>query len=217
MSASAGAQLSSFAPQRTIKLADGWKVQSSANIQATGDVLSTPAASTDGWYDATVPSTLMAVLTHHPSPITTHPSTLFNVSWWYRTTFTTHPSQTTILSFDGLSYRANIWLNGHKIADANEVAGPFRQFAFDITPYVQEQNVLAVEVFRARPGEPNIGFADWNPRPEDESMGLFREVSVKTCGAVSVAHTAVRSKVDSKTLDAAWLTIDTELTNHTDK
>ncbi len=226
MSASAGAQQNSFAPQGTVKLTDGWKVQSSAKIQATGELLSTPAASTDGWYDATVPSTLMAVLTHHPSPLTDYPSTLFNVSWWYRTTFTlnaqqkplnNHPSPTTILSFDGLSYRANIWLNGHKIADANEVAGPFRQFAFDITPYVQEQNVLAVEVFRAQPGEPNIGFADWNPRPADESMGLFREVSLKTCGAVSVAHTAVRSKVDSKTLDAAWLTIDTELTNHTDR
>ncbi len=93
MSASAGAQQNSFAPQGAVKLTDGWKVQSSAKIQATGELLSTPAASTDGWYDATVPSTLMAVLTHHPQPLTDYPSTLFNVSWWYRTTFTLNAQQ----------------------------------------------------------------------------------------------------------------------------
>ena len=203
-----------------------WYVQSSARVQATGDVVSTPRADMAGWYAASVPSTLMGVLVSNgvePEPLTAadyqHADrSQFETSWWYRTTFTLPrqaPDKHVILSFDGINYRANIWLNGHQIATARDVAGPFRQFSFDITPYAQPQNVLAVELFRAQPGEPNIGFVDWNPRPADESMGIFREVTVKTCGGVTVGHTAVQSKVNAETLQEAWLTIVTELTNHT--
>ena len=72
-------------------------------------------------------------------------------------------------------------------------------------------------MFRAQPGEPNIGFADWNPRPADENMGIYREVRVKTCGNVALSHSAVRSRVNTETLNEAWLTIATELRNLSDK
>ena len=230
-------------PANVLKLTNGWQVQSSAKIVvasnqrqgasnqgqgAIGAVLSTPQAQTKGWYQATVPSTLMAVLIANgverealtADDYKVIDRSRFDSSWWYRTTFTLPRRQTdgrVLLSFDGISYRANIWLNGQQIATKEETFGTFRQFTFDITPYVSHENVLAVEVFRAQPGDPNTGFVDWNPRPADESMGLFREVTVKNCDAVSLAHTAVRSKVNKQTLDEAWLTIDTELTNLTDK
>lgn len=208
-------------------LSKGWLVQSSAEVQTTGDVLSTPTANVTGWYEATVPSTIMGVLTTdgiEPEALTAEDyqridKKRFDVSWWYRTTFKveSRSKEHVLLSFDGICYRANIWLNGHLVANKDEVAGTYRQFTFDVTPYVREQNVLAVEVFRAQPGEPNIGFVDWNPRPADESMGIFREVKIKTCGDVSVSHSSVRSRVNTETLEEAWLTIDAELTNHTDK
>ena len=212
----------------TLTLSEGWLVQSSAKVKATGDVLSTPAADVKGWLTATVPSTVMGVLTMdgmEPEALTAADyqridKSRFDVSWWYRTTFRFSQFKIKdhfLLTFDGISYRANIWLNGHLVAGKDEVAGSFRQFSFDVTPYIREQNVLAVEVFRAQPGEPNIGFVDWNPRPADESMGLFREVKVKTCGDVSVSHSSVCSRVNTKTLQEAWLTIDAELTNHTSK
>ena len=47
----------------TQTLATGWQIQSSAKVTATGDVLSTPAADVGGWLKATVPSTVMGVLT----------------------------------------------------------------------------------------------------------------------------------------------------------
>ena len=40
-----------------------WQVQSSEKVSQKGDILSTPAAMTDGWIAAQVPSTLMGVLT----------------------------------------------------------------------------------------------------------------------------------------------------------
>lgn len=211
----------------TLTLSKGWSVQSSAKVQTTGDVLSTPTANVTGWYEATVPSTIMGVLTTdgiEPEALTAEDyqridKKRFDVSWWYRTTFKveSRSKEHVLLSFDGICYRANIWLNGHLVANKDEVAGTYRQFTFDITPYVREQNVLAIEVFRAQPGEPNIGFVDWNPRSADESMGLFREVKVKTCGDVAISHSSVRSRVNTETLQEAWLTIDAELTNLTDK
>ncbi len=212
----------------TLTLSTGWLVQSSAKVQTAGNVLSTDAADVAGWYEATVPSTLMGVLTANgvePEALTAEDyqridKKRFDVSWWYRTTFTISRvslKNRVLLSFDGICYRANIWLNGHLVAGKDEVVGTFRQFSFDVSPYVREQNVLAVEVFRAQPGEPNIGFVDWNPRPADESMGLFREVKIKTCGDVSVSHSSVRSRVNTETLQEAWLTIDAELKNLTDK
>ena len=214
------------AQAETLTLSKGWLVQSSAKVQATGEVLSTPAANVAGWYEATVPSTVMGVLTTdgvEPEALTAEDyqrinKKRFDVSWWYRTMFKIQSSKDhVLLSFDGICYRANIWLNGHLVAGKDKVAGTYRQFTFDVTPFIREQNVLAVEVFRAQPGEPNIGFVDWNPRPADESMGLFREVKVKTCGDVSVSHSSVRSRVNTETLQEAWLTIDAEVKNLTDK
>ena len=216
----------------TLTLSKGWQVQSSAKVSVAGDVLSTPTANISGWYEATVPSTIMGVLTAdgvEPEALTAEDyqridKKRFDVSWWYRTTFKVESLKLKVeslkphvlLSFDGICYRANIWLNGHLVAGKDEVAGTYRQFTFDVTPYVRENNVLAIEVFRAQPGEPNIGFVDWNPRSADESMGLFREVKVITCGDVSVSHSSVRSRVNTETLQEAWLTIDAEVTNLTD-
>ena len=205
-----------------------WQVQSSERIGQAGDILSTPAADTDGWIPANVPSTLMGVLTANgiePEALTAEDyaridKQRFEKSWWYRATFNLpalDKGEHLLLGFDGISYRANVWLNGQQIADCREMAGPFRLFEYDVTKKIAQDNVLAVEVLRAQPGEPNIGFVDWNPRPADESMGIYREVRVKTCGNVAVSHSAVRSKVNTETLDEAWLTVTTELWNLSDR
>jgi len=204
-----------------------WQVQSSDKVNMTGDMLSTPAADTDGWIPARVPSTLMGILTANgiePEALTAEDyaridKKQFEKSWWYRTTFhlpALKEGEHALLDFDGISYRADVWLNGRQMAGSEEMAGPYRQFEYDVTQQAAQENVLAVEVFRARPGEPNIGFVDWNPRPADESMGIFREVRVKTCGNVALSHSAVRSRVNTETLDEAWLTVSTELRNLTD-
>lgn len=209
-------------------LSDGWKVQSSAKTTLSGEKLSTPQAEVEGWYDAIVPSTVMGVLTANGlykdalegvnyKEIDKAP---FDTTWWYRKKFEMprlKEGQHAALMFDGISYAANVWLNGKQIATRDSLHGTFRRFKLDITDAVQENNVLAVEVYRAQPGEPNIGFVDWNPRPVDESMGIFREVRVMTNDAVAMDHAAVHSKVNTETLDEAWLTVETELSNRSDK
>ena len=105
----------------TLTLSKGWLVQSSAKVQTTGEVLSTPAANVAGWYEATVPSTVMGVLTTdgvEPEALTAEDyqridKKRFDVSWWYRTTFKVQSSKDhVLLSFDGICYRANICTGG---------------------------------------------------------------------------------------------------------
>ena len=203
--------MSIFDSAQTLKLTEGWQVET-----------------VNGWIPAQVPSTLMGVLTANgmePEALTAADyaridKKRFEKSWRYRTTFhmpSLKKDEHVLLDFDGICYRANVWINGRQIADKQEMAGPFRQFEFDITKETAKENELTVEVFRAQPGEPSIGFADWNPRPADENMGIFREVRVKVCGNVAISHSAVRSRVNTQTLDEAWLTIATELRNLTDK
>lgn len=170
----------------------------------------------DGWIPAQVPSTVMGVLGEN----TQIDKKQFDKGWTYRATFEMpelKEGEHALLDFDGISYRANVWLNNEQIADSTTMFGPFRQFEYDVTKQIADDNVLKVEVFRAQPGEPNIGFVDWNPRPLDESMGIFREVRIKTCGNVAVYHSAVRSRVNTETLKEAWITITTELKNLSDK
>ncbi len=209
---------------KEILLSENWEVQSSSSVNTTGDKISSAGISTQNWYRATIPSTVMGTLIKaglYPDILSGKniekvDKKLFDVSWWYRTEFqlpVPENGRHVSLSFDGISYYANIWLNGHQIASRDSVFGPFRRFSFDITPYIQKNNVLAVEVFRAQPGDPNIGFVDWNPRPCDENMGIFREVKVNITGNVSMVNTVVKSKVETKTGGEAWLTVQTELKN----
>lgn len=209
-------------------LSEGWEVQSSAKTALSGKEISMPQAEVQGWYGAVVPSTIMGTLTRNGMYADALEGTnyenidksLFDTTWWYRKEFELprlKKGQHAALMFDGISYAANVWLNGKQIASRDSLYGTFRRFKLDITDVVQEKNVLAVEVFRAQPGEPNIGFVDWNPRPADESMGIFREVRVATNNEVAMNHSAVHSKVNTETLDEAWLTVETELTNMSDK
>ncbi len=207
-----------------ISLREGWRIQQSGKVAADGAALSLPGASTDGWYDAVVPSTVMGALTRDNGLYAdieaaanykdADPAT-FDSSWWYRTEFdlTELKGKYVDLRFEGISYRANVWLNGVRIASADELFGTFRRWGFDITKLAGEHNVLAVEVFRAREGDPNTGYVDWNPRPLDESMGLFREVKVRVSGPVVVENTWVRTDLDTATLKEADLTVETDLTN----
>ncbi len=106
-----------------------------------------------------------------------------------------------ILKFDGINYYANIWLNSKRIAARDSVFGAFRTFSFDVTDFVKDSmNVLAVEVFRQRQGDFGLGFVDWNPAPPDNNLGIWREVSLKISGDVSIENSWVRTDEISEDL-----------------
>lgn len=183
----------------------------------------------DGWvlqgkYKATVPSTVMGVLTdngEYPGLLegTAYKNidrTRFDVPWTYTRTFRLSPAELAghvILQLDGISYRANVRLNGQLIADSTEICGTYTRHTLDITEKVKNVNLLEIEVSRARAGEPNAGYVDWNPRPADESLGIIRPVSIITCGDVMLKDPSVMSEVNATTLQEAWLQLSVGVRN----
>jgi exo-1,4-beta-D-glucosaminidase len=209
---------------QTVSLEENWHIQSSSKSKG-GETVSTLEFKPEGWYPASVPTTVLAALVKNDvykdiffgKNLETIPKDQFDGSWWYRKEFTVpDPASfdTARLVFEGINYSAHIWLNGNKIAAADHIKGAFRLFELEVTQGIQPgKNVLAVEVFPPKPGDFTIGFVDWNPAPPDKNMGLWRGVKLYYSGAVSINHPFVQTKVNTDTLDAASLTVSAELVN----
>jgi exo-1,4-beta-D-glucosaminidase len=227
----------------TLTLREGWALQSSGKVDEKGETLSSPGFQPKNWYTVTVPTTVVAALVEHkvyPDPFfgtnlrtfpgVTYPigtnfsnipmqqDSPFIIPWWYRKEFvlpTGFKGKNIWLNFHGINYRANIWLNGKQIAKAEDVAGAWRTYEFNITDaaVVGKTNVLAVQVFSPTDTDLAITFVDWNPTPPDKNMGLFRDVDISTSGPVALRYPAVTSTVESPTTDKAHLTVTALLKN----
>ena len=209
-----------------IPLDEGWHIRSSVEVPEQGELLSQPGFDVEGWYPTAVPSTVMAALIEngvYKDPffgknLENIPTEPFQNPWWYRKEFQAdgiRAESITRLVFEGINYSANIWLNGKQIASEGELLGAFRIFTIDITEFVVSgTNVLAIEILPPKPGDFTIGFVDWNPRPPDGNMGIWRGVKLRLSGSVSLDDPFVRSEVDLETLEEARLTVSARLTNH---
>jgi exo-1,4-beta-D-glucosaminidase len=226
-------------------LKDGWYIQPSQDVPDKGSVISTAGFQPKQWYRATMPSTVLAALAAdrvyadpyfgmnlrsipgttytigiNSSDIAMPPESPFRSSWWYRTQFTVpagYRGKRVQLHFDGINFRANVWLNGRLVADSKRMAGMWRLFEFDVTDLVApgSVNALAVEVFPQTPDDLGITFVDWNPLPPDKDMGIWRPVYLTTSGAVTIRFPQVITRLDLPAVDKAHLTVTAEVSNTT--
>src|SRR5579884_3425810 len=208
------------------ELHSGWEIQSSCKLAGkTGAEISSARFQPRGWIRTSVPSTVVAAqlanklvpdpqygmalrsLAGETYPIGKNFSNLpmpddspYRCSWWYRTEFTLPAAfhgRNVALHFDGINYRANIWLNGKQVANSNDVAGTWRLFEFDVTQVLGAgENVLAAEVFAPTENDLALTWVDWAPAPPDKDMGVWRPVYLTANGEVSIAHLYVRAEVD---------------------
>jgi exo-1,4-beta-D-glucosaminidase len=229
-----------------IELHEGWALQSSCKTEQQGDVISTVTFKPRGWYSATIPSTVLAAQVaagdfkdpYFASNLRKIPGMSYPIgknfaelpmpkdspyacSWWYRTEFRLpqdYKGRAVWVHFNGINYRANIWLNGHKIADAKDVAGAYRQYEFNVTQFAlpDDVNVLAVETFAQTENDLGINFVDWAPMPPDKDLGLWRDVYVTASGPVSLRFPQVTTHFPDDTLRRADLTVMAELHNTAD-
>lgn len=207
-----------------IDLHSGWQIHAAGDND--GPAISSATFSPAGWHPAVVPETVLSALVkdgtysniYFGTNLATIPTTPFTNAWWYRNEFNVSPiqaAQNGRLTFDGINYRANIWLNGRQIATADQTFGAFRVFRFDVTGQLRPgKNVLAVEVFPPKTGDFTMGFVDWNPKPPDHDMGLFRPVRLHLYHDVTLENVFVKSKIDHGTWQTAQLTIQADLSNH---
>lgn len=162
--------------------------------------------------------------------------------WWYRAEFdlpARADDETVWLTLNCLNYRAEIWVNGARVAGRDQVVGMFRRFRLDITAQaVSGRNALAILVCPVdHPGVPDaqlevfgkvrgfhkeicndvtevmtVGY-DCFPTVPDRNLGLIQEVSVEITGPVDVRAPFVRCEVPLPSLSPARLTVSAELVN----
>ncbi len=224
-------------------LHSNWQIQSSCEVKATGEKISSVGYVTGDWHRADAPTTVVGALIAdktYPDPfwatnLRDYPGIFpsnkqlfanndmparspFRCSWWYRTEFdlpANYQNKKAWLNFLGINYRANLWVNGKKVADKTDAAGAYRTFEFDVTDFVRPggRNAIAVEVFAPEKDDLEITWVDWNPTPPDKMMGVWREVFLTQSGEVSLRNPFVASKLGLG-YKTAKLTVSAELRNN---
>ncbi len=148
------------------------------------------------------------------------------------------------LTLYGINYRADVWMNGHKVACKDEIVGMFRRFRLDVSDYALagKENEIVIKTYQVdHPGVPTPGtqlvpmgpprgncadlFQDetlkmsggWDCAPvvRDRNMGIYQKVTISATDEVTIDSPFVSSTlVDTA---SARLNIKAELVNHSDK
>lgn len=169
--------------------------------------------------------------------------------YWYRREFTVSPDykgKKIWLTVGEINYRAEVWFNGHQLADTSQVVGMEQRFRFDITSLARfgAANVLAISIYPPdHPGEPadppltplaspgtnmadgllsrdytkwDVLGWDWIPAVRDRDMGITEDVFVYATGSIEVENLYVTSDLPLPDTTFADLTISLDLVNHDD-
>ena len=202
-------------------LNSGWELSEANKVEGGTQAMLQPNYNTINWYNATVPGTVLTTLVQqgiYPDPYIglnnlSIPDDLCRKDWWYRIAFASPAdaaNRLAWLQFDGINYKAEVYLNGTSIGKMN---GAFVHGNFDVTKLLNKsgKNVLAVHILPPpHPGIPHEESAiagagpnggvlcldgptfissegwDWVPGIRDRNMGIWQAVHLKFTGAVTL-------------------------------
>lgn len=212
---------------KTYPLSGGnWMLQRASAVSANGESISKPDFSTSDWVIATVPGTVLTSYKNIgavPNPnyadnIFQISESFFNSNFWYRNEFEVpegFKQERLFLNFDGINWKANIYLNGTKLG---LMEGAFVRGMYDITKHiVAGKNVLAIEIVKnAHIGavkekyEKNTDFNggilgadnptfhasigwDWISTIRGRNIGIYDDVYLTTSGKVTIQDPFVQT------------------------
>lgn len=143
------------------ELSTGWYLARADEIVEGGKELSGTRPLTTGVPIPHMPATILRVLSdtglvgdvYSGDALARVDRDLWRTDWWYATRFTAPAGhQRYVLALDGISYRADVWLNGERIASADDTVGPYRRFAFDVSGLIRPgtDNGLAIRIVPER-------------------------------------------------------------------
>lgn len=233
-------------------ISDGWEMIDGKTAMASNKSIFDPQYSTSAWYNATVPGTVLTTLVNqgvYPDPYfglnnMNIPESLSRTDWWYRCKFTVPKdidgNQLRLL-FNGINYKADIYLNGKSLGD---MKGAFIRGEFNITDLVNKngENILAVHVFPPyNPGIPHeqsmiagqglnggvlstdgptfissIGW-DWIPGIRDRNTGIWQDVRLKAGGDIIIGDPLVTTDILLPDTTQAKISIKNIVKNITSK
>ncbi|PZU10974.1 LamG-like jellyroll fold domain-containing protein [Sphingomonas sp.] len=227
-----------------------WRLAEAPRVSAPGASLSRPGFDARTWYEATVPGTVLTTLVDrgvYPDPAhglnnLAIPEGLARQDYWYRSEFDA-PAEAAgkrqFLTFNGINYAAEIWVNGQRIGT---MKGAFIRGRFDVTDkLVPGRNAIAVKVsppphpgvaheesLTAGVGEnggammldgPTFGATegwDWIPSIRDRNTGLWQGVTLSANGDATLGDPQVVTSLPRADNSIAEIEITAPVTNMSD-
>jgi hypothetical protein len=236
----------------TFILSNGWRLLDATTLTASGANIFDSNYSADDWFNATVPGTVLTTLVDrgvYPDPYfglnnLVIPDSLSRMDWWYRIPFDLpkeNLKKQVWLIFNGINYKADIWLNGKLLG---RITGAFKQGEFNATSFLNttKENILAVHILpppnpgipheeSARTGQgPNGGALcfdgptfissegwDWIPGIRDRNIGIWQDVRIRFSNDIKLGDTQVVTDLPLPNLTTADIIIKAQVINTTDK
>jgi len=231
------------------ELSEGWKLTDCDNVVGCYGALFSNNLDTTNWFDAVVPGTVLTSLVEYgiyPDPYygldnLAIPDSLCRKEWWYRLAFDNPilpKGRKAWVQFDGINYRADIWLNSRKLGN---MAGAFSRGRYEVTDLLGDSNVLAVKIYPPyNPGIPheqsmaagqghNGGVLcldgptficsegwDWLPGIRDRNIGIWQPVTLKYTGDVIVDNPQIITDLPLPRTDYADINIKATVSNTSD-
>lgn len=225
-----------------------WKIQRASEVTRTGETISQSGFETDNWLTATVPATVL--VSYWNAGALPDPNfgdnqlmiseSFFNSDFWYRDEFeipSDFPNEKVFLNFDGINWKANIFVNGKK---AGRIEGAFTRGIFDVTDFIipGEKNALAVMIIKndnigaikeqtALSPDKNGGILggdnptfhasvgwDWIPTIRGRNIGIWNDVFITTTGSVTIEDPFVVTDLQLPDTTATDINIEVTLQNH---
>ncbi len=235
----------------SLKLCGGWRLVDQAMIPDKAEAVSTCGYDDSKWLIATVPGTILTSylnLGAIPDPYYGEQDLQISeffayTNWWYRNELevpASYAGRRVWLNFDGINYRAFVYVNGKLAGDMN---GAFIRGRFDITELVTpgKKNCIAVMIkpvpkpdrMVPKPldgyvypkeypkNEPTILEADswdWLPTIHDRDTGIINHVMLTASGDVTVENSFASTHFpEPENLKRADVTLKADLKNHSNK
>ncbi len=239
-----------IADEGSLPLSGGlWRLQRAPQVSATGEVVSSPGFEDSSWIVATVPGTVLT--SYFNAGAVADPNfgqnqlqisdSYFYADFWYRTEFATpvrNPGELTWLSFEGINWKADVYLNGAKLGS---IDGGFMRGRFEVSKQLGAgaTNTIAVLIRKNHtPGSckqktyassgknggalgsdnptyhASIGW-DWIPTIRGRNTGIWAEAALTNTGAVTLEDPLVTSILPLPDVSHADIAIEVIATNHT--
>jgi beta-galactosidase/beta-glucuronidase len=230
-------------------LNSGWEMAPADMVTAAENSIFNASFNTSGWFNATVPGTVLTTLVEqgvYPDPYfglnnLYIPDSLCRKQWWYRLELPlpeTIAGKNVWLVFNGINYKADIWLNGKLLG---RMAGAFTRGNFDATPLISStgKNILAVHIYPPHnPGIPHEESSktnhgpnggqlsldgptfissegwDWIPGIRDRNIGIWQDVRLRITNAITISDPQVTTDLNLPDTTRATVTIKALVKNH---
>ena len=224
-----------------------WRLQRASQVPDPGNAISGASYDDTGWMVATVPGTVLASYVNAGAVANPNfadnqflaSDSYFRSDFWYRDTFNaTVDSDRQYLHFDGINWKADVYLNG---ASLGRIEGAFREAEFDVTGILKDgRNDLAVLILgnehygavkeqTAYSTDGNGGIVgadnptmhatigwDWIPTVRGRDIGIWDDVYLAYRGPVSIKDPFVRTELPLPDTTSANVIAEVTLVNDSD-